>query len=549
MLNRGPENSVENSRNVNQAGGDIIGVPPETHARMMREQADAFRQEHAEKISLLERATQAEKALLSVQIATLHGQIAEYQRRIADPVAAYAEYQTKIIQLERLLEDATNATLEIGANRIADAKAAAERGDYAAADIIFDEVVELDAQAVRRTADAFFGKGLIAEDQVRWHDAYAHYKRAAALCDDLEHLMAYARMMWRLHLADEALPLHQLLCEAAKSAFGDASPEYAIRLNDLAGVVEVQGRFADAERLYTQALAIDRATIGERHPEYAKHLSNLAGVVRAQGRYAEAEGLHTQAIAIERATIGDAHSAYATHLNNLALAVKAQGRYAEAERLFMQALAIDRATIGEGHPDNATCLNNLAGVVQAQGRYGEAEGLYREALAIDRATIGEAHPGYATHLNNLAVVVRAQGRHAEAEGLYRQALAIDRATIGEGHPGFAINLNNLAGVVEAQGRFAEAEGLYLQALAIDRATIGAGHPGFATDLNNLAGVVRAQGRYSEAEGFYAEALRIAREALGGTHPNTRSIAENFLNLLEKHLPHSANLDDVRSLLS
>ena len=44
----------------------------------------------------------------------------------------------------------------------------------------------------------------------------------------------------------------------------------------------------------------------------ATHLNNLAGVVEVQGRYPEAEGLYRQALEIDRATIGEAHPAFAT---------------------------------------------------------------------------------------------------------------------------------------------------------------------------------------------------------------------------------------------
>ena len=72
-------------------------------------------------------------------------------------------------------------------------------------------------------------------------------------------------------------------------------------------MVEAQGRYLEAEGLYRQALEIDRATIGEAHPDYATDLNNLAGVVRAQGRFTEAEGLYKQCMAILRPSLGDKH--------------------------------------------------------------------------------------------------------------------------------------------------------------------------------------------------------------------------------------------------
>jgi tetratricopeptide (TPR) repeat protein len=446
------------------------------------------------------------------QLAAAHGaerqnledKIEALNARLRDPDEALAQQQAIITGLE---EQLTRRSNEIGGDDLAAARTALETGDFTKARALFETLAARTAPQVAANADAEFALGQIAEAEIRWHDAHRHYKRAAQLSDALDHLRAQARMTWHLRLTDEGIPLHERLCAAVLSEHGETSAEYAIELNNLASLVRAQGRYAEAEGLYRQALDISRATIGEVHPDYATNLSNLAGVVRQQGRYAEAEGL------------------------------------------YRQSLGIDQATIGEAHPEFATHLNNLAVVVEAQGRCAEAEGLYRQVLDIDRATIGEAHPGFATHLNNLANVVRAQGRYDQAQGLYRQALDIDRATIGEVHPEFATRLNNFALVVEAQGRYAEAEGIYRQALDIDRATIGEAHPSYATHLSNFANVVAAQGRYAEAEALFSQALSQCRKTLGDGHPNTRAFATNLLGLLTTHLPNSPHLATVRAVLA
>ena len=328
----------------------------------------------------------------------LTAQIADLKSQIANPNKSLADAQKRIADLETLLDRSGNT---IGGDRIAQAKAALEQGDYSIADDIFAEIEANNDLAVQESARAAFGRGEVAEAEIRWHDAYAHYKRASNLDDTTDHLAAYARMTWRLAKGEEAITACESLVSRAKTDFGDQSPEYASQLNNLAEVVRAHGRFPEAEALYNEALEIDRATIGTGHPGYASHLSNLASVVKAQGHFPEAEALINMALEIDRATIGKGHPDYATHLNNLAGVVQAQGRFPEAETLYNEALEIGRATIGTGHPNNATRLSNLAGVVQAQGRFPEAETLYNEALEIDRATIGTGHPAYATHPTTL----------------------------------------------------------------------------------------------------------------------------------------------------
>ena len=74
--------------------------------------------------------------------------------------------------------------------------------------------------------------------------------------------------------------------------------ELAARLNDLALVLKVQGKYNEAEKLYHQVLGIDRQTIGDDHPNYARRLNNLAGMLVTQGKHTTAEQLFRQALDI-----------------------------------------------------------------------------------------------------------------------------------------------------------------------------------------------------------------------------------------------------------
>jgi len=448
MIGPRTDNSIDGGSH-NQQAGTITnhGISPADHAQMMRDQRDALQIGHDKALALLERATDAEKAALRGQITGLDQRIAEYERRLANPETAYAEYLDKITQLERLLQDATDATKSIGANRTADAKVALETRDYAKADAIFAEVEELENSAVHRAADAAFGRGLIAEEQVRWHDAASHYARAAQLNPAFDTSLKAREFAYRA--ADFAAALRWGADLIALATSGGDQWQQATALNEHATTLNALGRNTEAEVLIRQALDIGRATIGEAHPDYATNLDNLARAVRDQGRPAEAEALFRQALDIDRATIGEAHPTYANHLNNLARAVQDQGRPAEAEPLFRQALDIARTTIGEAHPTYALGLTNLAGVVQDQGRLAEAEPLFRQALDIARATIGAAHPTYAINLNNLARAVQDQGRHVEAEGLFRQALDILLRSLGDQHPNTRTIAKNLISHLES----------------------------------------------------------------------------------------------------
>ena len=91
-----------------------------------------------------------------------------------------------------------------------------------------------------------------------------------------------------------------------------------------------------------QALQLPREVLGERHPDTITSLNNLAGVYDRQGRYAEAEPLYPQALQLRREVLGERHPDTISSLNNLARVYHRQGRSAEAEPLLPQALQLSR---------------------------------------------------------------------------------------------------------------------------------------------------------------------------------------------------------------
>src|SRR5262249_31717670 len=106
---------------------------------------------------------------------------------------------------------------------------------------------------------------------------------------------------------------------------------------------------------------------------------NLALNLSNQSKYAEAEPLCRQALALCRKVLGEDHPHTASSYNNAGVTLNAQGKYAEAELLFRQALVIRRKVLGEDHPDTASSHNSVAVALYLQGKYTEAETLWVEA--------------------------------------------------------------------------------------------------------------------------------------------------------------------------
>ena len=315
-------------------------------------------------------------------------------------------------------------------------------------------------------------------------------------------------------------------------------------LNNLALLYESQGRYNEAEPLFQETLAIVRDVMPEGHLYIANTLNNLAALYQNLGRYTEAEPLLQEAVTILRKGLPTSHPAIANSLNNLALLYKNQGRNADAEPLYTEALKIYQSALPQGHPNIAASLNNLAEFCRIQGRIVEAESLFRDALAMRRNVLPSDHLEIANSLNSLAALYENQGRYAEAEPLLKEALAILHRTLPAEHRYIGVSLGNLASLYERQARYAEAEPLYKEALAIHQRALPAGHPDIADNLNSLACLYSSQGRNAEADMLFQEALSIFLNTLGLDHQRTQFAFRKFIGFLREQ----GNEDDIVDLL-
>ena len=75
----------------------------------------------------------------------------------------------------------------------------------------------------------------------------------------------------------------------AAGSVSDEHPDAATSWNDLAVSLNAQGRHAEAERAFRQALALREAALPAGHPDIAQVIGNLAFNLSAQGRLAGGE--------------------------------------------------------------------------------------------------------------------------------------------------------------------------------------------------------------------------------------------------------------------
>ncbi|MCW5750784.1 MAG: tetratricopeptide repeat protein [Alphaproteobacteria bacterium] len=370
------------------------------------------------------------------------------------------------------------------------------------------------------------------------------------------------------------LPLLAMIADAAAQAPEAASPaaqaERARRLNADATALQRQGRLAEAEAMFREALALRERLQPEGGAELAESLNNLGLLLRLRGQADAARLLLERALSLRRAAFGEDHPAVAVTLNNLAIARHELGEPGAALALHERALAIRSAAFGPDHPavaqslnniayihrsedrqnaaeplyrraldiwsrhdpdslDTADGLDNLATLLQDQGRYSEARPMFERALAIREQLLGEKHGLVARSRNNLAHVYRHLGLHRLAEPLHRSSLRLGEELFGADSLAVAVAYNNLGLVLQDQGRLIEAEAAQQQALLIRERRSGPESADVAQSLNNLAFLLRLQGRADQAEVLFRRALAIRERIFGANH---REVANSLHNLAE-----------------
>ncbi len=78
-------------------------------------------------------------------------------------------------------------------------------------------------------------------------------------------------------------------------------------MSNLGTLYKQQGKYAEAEVLYTEGLAAKRRQLGDDHPDTLTSMRNLGGLYQDQGKYAEAEAMYTETLAARRKQLGEDH--------------------------------------------------------------------------------------------------------------------------------------------------------------------------------------------------------------------------------------------------
>jgi tetratricopeptide (TPR) repeat protein len=307
-----------------------------------------------------------------------------------------------------------------------------------------------------------------------------------------------------------------------RELLGAAHPETLVVQIDLAVVVQVAQRFAEAETLFRDVIA--------RSSSPAQTLdatSRLGYALFLQGRYAEAADILRPALRTWRHTYGDSHPRTLDTMVHLASSLRDPAQLAEAEALGREAHRIRRQLYGDDRVETSYSAMWMAVFLERKGDFEEAERWARRTTGFDAT-----HPQHietALHLRTLGGILLVRGDTAEAESLLRKGLAVMHARFPPGaHHDEGDILNRLAFVTTERGA-ADAAAIYAQAVAFERARKAG--PYFVTDgYEYLARTAQQRGDLELAKGLYRRAVKLYSGELPDGHPYRVAAAAGLAEL-------------------
>lgn len=322
-------------------------------------------------------------------------------------------------------------------------------------------------------------------------------------------------------LKDQFQKAQNKLTEALKEAkiqYGEDNVNYAIILEKQANIDIDLGKYSDAARNLSYALATFKKEKGgdvNFNPDYAHCMESLARLYIIQGKYEEAESTLKKAYKLSRKSGKDDALRISSTIEELATLYIHTGKYQETEKKLKESIDIKVKKLGSISRTLITPLNQLSQLYLLTGDYTEAEKNARRASLICYETFGDSSVRYAESLKLLQNILSAIGDMEKAEEAGSMALEILTLQFGKNHIYVANALNELALVKLLNNKKPEEiEGMFKEALKIINQNLGDKNPQYAEVLKNAAFFYLEKNKLNEAEKMLEKANTIWVDKLG-----------------------------------
>ncbi len=265
---------------------------------------------------------------------------------------------------------------------------------------------------------------------------------------------------------------------------------YLRTLSSLGLICLTQGKNAEAASLLEQALLESEKRLGKNSAAYIANLNNHAKLLQVEGKYTEAEKQFGEAAERAQAMFGGGMQP-ALILNNKAMLYQTLGQYDKAKSEMDAALlatetAPKKAFQGKKSMDNRKFKANLAMLYQVAGNLEEAEKQFLELQKIYKKRKQTKNAEYAGLMNQIGVLYIQMDKMEMARAPLVEALNVYKKRWGENNIYFARTANDLGNFHRLNQEHSEAKKWLEKAMSIRIALLHETHPEFIKNEEDLA---------------------------------------------------------------
>ena len=311
----------------------------------------------------------------------------------------------------------------------------------------------------------------------------------------------------------------------------DKSDDFRDALNNLVALNNDWGRYDQSEKYILELLESTKLKYGEESPEYANRLNQLAVIYRDNKNYQHAYDVFIDVLKIRENVLKQKHSDIGATYDNLGFCQTELGNYVKAIEYFDLEVINIEYNYGENSFQLINVLNNLAICYNFIGNYKKSLELRTQASEIMKIIKNDESVDFAIHMGTIAELNIKMNDYKLAELNVSKALKIYSVKIGENSLEFANSLITLGFINSEQDNYKDAKENYFKAIEIIKNQKDSLNDYFkksySRSLAALGGFYHRSGEPQSAIWYYKEYLNYLAKTLG---KDSSDLAIGYINL-------------------
>jgi tetratricopeptide (TPR) repeat protein len=215
-------------------------------------------------------------------------------------------------------------------------------------------------------------------------------------------------------------------------------------------VLADQERFAEAESMMWQAMAIRRLHVSAEDKTFWAHHAILATILAKQNKFHLAAQQVRLALDISQQA-GRTEEQVASDYSLLAIYLRQAGDLVEAEKASLQCLELSEAVLSFNDPKLAIRFGLHSKILEQQKKWAEARQWLERSIELQLKHVPADDSTMASQYNNLGLICKRQGNYAEALLQLTKAIEINRKYLPPEDPTLATNYHNVSTIHQSLG--------------------------------------------------------------------------------------------------